>query len=314
MLFYPRRAREGTGVVIGRAAILILLLTTAAANGAAAAEDCGPAPAAELRVTLLRDLPTVRIAVDGQPVTLMLDTGAEDTVLDPQTAARLGLVGHYEYPRHFGALGGGTGSGVAATRHFVAGAVDVPDFRIMIGGVSLPDLEGIQPQGLLGADFLGQFAVDLDLPDGRLRLYRPGCLTVEPAWSPPFATIAANRSLHDRLFFPVTLDGRQLFAFIDSGAVRSVIDREAAAALGVGAADLQRAPAATLRGATAATVAAPLHRFKQLRIGEISVQDPELSVAPLGLNDADIILGEDFIEPRRLWLSYAPPQIFIKRP
>lgn len=291
-----------------------LLALAAGAADRAAAADCVAPRAAGLAVRVLRDVPLVAVAIDGKPATLVLDTGAQDTILTPAAAGRLGLTGHYEYPRNISALGGGIGSGEAATQHFAAGPLDTPGFRVMIGEVSLPDLEGIRPDGLLGADFLSQFAVDLDLPDGRLTLYRPGCLAAQPDWPPPFATIVANRSLHDHLFFPVALDGRPLYAFIDTGAQRSVIDRSAALSLGVTPAELDHAPEAALRGAAAATVAAPLHRFARLRIGDIAVADPVLSVAPLGLDDADIILGEDFIAPRRFWLSYAPPQIFVKAP
>ena len=259
-------------------------------------------------------MPLVEIAIDGKQATLLLDTGSEDTVLDPGAAARLGLVGHYEYPRRIGALGGAVASGVALTHHFAAGPLDVPDFRVMIGKVALPDLEGVRPDGLLGADFLGNFAVDLELPDARLRLYRPECLAAEPAWPPPFARIAANRSLHDHLFFQVRLDGKRLYAFLDTGAQRSVVDREAVLKAGVMPAVLARAPAAMLRGATAATIAAPLHRFARLEVGDSTITDPVLGVAPLNLIDADIILGEDFIATRRIWLSYAPPEIFIGGP
>jgi predicted aspartyl protease len=293
---------------------LLALLPLAASRGAAGAEGCDSVRVAELGVRLLRDVPLVTLAIDGKPATLVLDTGAQETVLDPTAAARFGLAGHYEYPRHLRALAGGVASGEAQTQHFSAGPLDEPGFRVLIGKVSLPALEGVQPQGLLGADFLAHFAVDLDVSDGRLRLYRPACLAAQPAWRPPFSMIAANRSLHDHLFFAVQLDGRRLYAFIDTGAQRSVIDRAAALALGVDAAELSRAPAAMLRGAAAASVAAPLYRFARLQIGNITIADPVLSVAPLDLVDADIILGEDFIETRRLWLSYSPPAIVIKTP
>jgi predicted aspartyl protease len=291
-----------------------VLAVAPAANGGVAATHCGRGQAAEIGIRVLRNVPLVEVAIEGRLATLMLDTGAQDTVLDPAAAARLGLVGHFEYPRHINALAGGVASGVAQPRSFTVGGVGVPGFRVLIGKVSLPDLEGIRPQGLLGADFLSHFALDLDLPDGRLRLYRPACLTSEPAWSPPFDKIAANQSLHNHLFFPVRLDGRRLYAFIDTGAARSVIDRAAALALGATGAGLKTAPTLLLRGATAAMVKAPLHRFAQLQIGHTVITDPVLSVAPLDLVDADIILGEDFIAPRRLWFSYDPPEIFIKAP
>lgn len=294
--------------------VALLTLAVGAASVAAGAANCNGPQSAELRVRVLRDLPLVNVAIDGKPATLLLDTGSEDTVLTPGAAARLGLVGHYEYPRRIGALGGAVGSGVALTHRFAAGPLDVPDFRVMIGNVSLPDLEGVQPDGLLGADFLGQFAVDLELPDARLRLYRPACRAEQPTWPPPFATIAANRSLNDHLFFPVKLDGKPLYAFLDTGAQRSVVDRAAVLKAGVMPAALARAPTAMLSGAAAGRVVAPLHRFARLEVGGSAITDPVLSVAPLDLIDADLILGEDFIATRHIWLSYAPPQIFIQGP
>jgi predicted aspartyl protease len=292
--------------------LMLLVAAFVTAGGDAAAGPCIAPPSADLTIRLLRDVPLITAAIDGKPATLLFDTGAQDTVLSAPAAARLGLAAHYEYPRHLGAVGGGSGSGVAATRNFAVGPFDEPGFQVMVGAVSPPEIEGIQPDGLLGADFLADFAVDLDLPDQRLTLHRPQCPAREPAWPPPFATIAANRSLHDHLFFPVLLDGRQFYAFIDTGAARSVIDRNAALALGITPTELAEEPAATLRGAAAGTVGARLHRFSRLQLGDILVRDPLLGVIPLGLDDADIILGEDFIEPRRIWLSYAPPQVFIK--
>jgi predicted aspartyl protease len=299
-----RRIAFSAGLMLAAAVVMV--------GRDASAEPCAAPASAELAIRLLRDVPLITVAINGKPATLLLDTGAQDTVLAAPAATRLGLAGHYEYPRHLGAIGGGSGSGVAATRSFSVGPFDEPGFQVMVGAVAPPDIEGVEPDGLLGADFLADFAVDLDMPDERLILYRRECAGAAPQWPPPFATIAANRSLHEHLFFPVVLDSRRFFAFIDTGAARSIIDRDAALALGITPAELAGERAATLRGAAAGTVAARLHRFGRLQIGDISVRDPLLGVTPLGLNDADIILGEDFIEPRRIWLSYAPPQVFIK--
>jgi predicted aspartyl protease len=277
-----------------------------------AAEPCSAPQSAELPVRVLRDMPIVAVSIDGKPATLLLDTGAQDTVLSTAAASRLGLAGHFEYPRRMGAVGGSAASGVAETHDFAVGPLDTLGFRIMVGPVAPPEVEGRHLDGLLGADFFADLSVDLDLPAGHVTLYRPQCLAEQPAWPPPFTALAANLSLHNHLFFPVTLDGHRLYAFIDTGAQRSVIDRDAALKIGVTAAQLAEAPSNTLRGAAAGTVAAQLHRFGELRIGDIDIQDPLLSVTPLGLVDADIILGEDFIEAHRIWLSYATPQVFIK--
>jgi predicted aspartyl protease len=306
------RGATATAVLFGMM-LLVALAVGRPRPSAAADRVCVSSAAAQLAVKLPLGLPLVEVAIDGKPATLLLDTGAQATVLSAAAAARLGLAAGYESPQKLGALGSRLASRLAATRSFSAGGLDVARFFVMIGSVSLPDLGGVRPDGLLGTDFLANFAADLDFPNARMTLYRRQCAPAQPPWRPPFTTVAANRSPSGHLFFPVTLDNRRLYAFIDTGAQRSVIDRRAALTLGVTPAALDRGPQTRLRGAGAALVAAHLHRFARLRIGDVVVRGPVLAVTPLRLIDADLVLGEDFIGPRRIWFSYAaPPRIFVK--
>ena len=135
-----------------------------------------------------------------------------------------------------------------------------------------------------------------------------------PPWSQPFSRIAVNRSLHDRLFFPVRLDGYRLAALIDTGAQLTAVDAEAAAKLGLGAAALARDPVATLRGVASEVIKSRAHRFARLEIGGETVREPIIVVTRLALQDADLVLGSDFLSTRRIWLSYGAHQIFLARP
>jgi hypothetical protein len=141
----------------------------------------------------------------------------------------------------------------------------VPNVPVLVGSLSLPSIEGKPLDGLLGADFLSDFEVDLDLARRRVLLYQaPPCRIAAPAWSPPYATIEANRSPHNRLVFPVRLDGHRLAALIDTGAQLTALDATSTAALGLTGASLARDPVATLRGAAAEVVESRAHRFTQL--------------------------------------------------
>ena len=65
--------------------------------------------------------------------------------------------------------------------------------------------------GVLGADSLNSFDIDLDLPNNRITFYsRQTCPGAAPAWTEPYITMAAGRSKGDHLFFPVQLDGHTL--------------------------------------------------------------------------------------------------------
>ena len=129
----------------------------------------------------------------------------------------------------------------------------------------------------------------------------------------PYDTIEANRSLHDRLFFPVRLDGHQLAALIDTGAQLTTLDANSAAALGVSGTTLAHDPVTTLRGAAAEMVKSRAHRFAELQIDGQSLRDQTIMVAKLGLQDADLVLGADFLRWQRVWLSYRSHRIFLER-
>jgi predicted aspartyl protease len=296
-----------------RRLLIMLALAIGIARPAGAAERaCLRQEEARLPVRLADNVPLVSVTVNRNRADLILDTGAEETVLSRSAASRFGLQAHYEYPRRLRGVAGAIISGVATTRRFAVGTLTLPGFMVLIGSLDLPHLAGTRPDGLLGADFFANFDMELNLARGRLRLYPRGCLATQPLWSRPYTAIQANRSLFGHLFFPVELDSRRLYAFIDTGAQISVVDRPAVLALGVTPAEIDRGPVAVVRGAGSRTIAAHLHRFAQLRIGNMTIRHPIFAVAQLGLLDADIILGDDFLKSWRVWFSYAPPGIFLK--
>ncbi len=86
-----------------------------------------------------------------------------------------------------------------------------------------------------------------------------------------------------------------------------------AAALGVTGAALARDPVANLRGAAAEMVKSRAHRFAELEIDGETLRNQVLVVTRLGLQDADLVLGADFLRWQRVWLSYASHRIFIER-
>jgi predicted aspartyl protease len=139
------------------------------------------------------------------------------------------------------------------------------------------------------------------------------CPDAGPAWTLPYARIAAGRSTGDHLFFPVQLDGRTIAAFVDTGSQFTVLSTRAALALGVTDAVLAHDRGATVRGAASERLAAHIHRFSQLAIGAEVIHNPETIVTDVRLSDADLVLGIDFLKSRRIWLSYGSRQIFLSR-
>jgi predicted aspartyl protease len=302
-----------SGVIVTTA--LMSASTYAVEFPVAAAVGCGTILLGETTVATLRNVPIVTLSANGVAVTLLLDTGAEGTILTPAVAQRIGAQPpRVEFQRQLRGITGSLQSSEAELRSFTLGRVSIPWRRVHVAPVNVASVFSGPLDGVLGADTLSSFDVDLDLPGHRMVLYqRQTCPNAAPAWAEPYAKISAGRSRGDHLFFPVRLNGRRTDAFVDTGSQFTVLSTGTALALGVTATVLARDRMVTVRGAAAEQLAARVHRFSELEIGAETIRNPEIVVTDVRLSDADLVLGIDFLKSRRLWLSYGSQQIFLSR-
>ncbi len=190
----------------------------------------------------------------------------------------------------------------------------MPGFFIAVARVNFPPADGRTVDGLLGADMLVEYDLELDFPHGRARLYAPAaCADPLLPWPAGYGRVAAHKSLHRHLFFPARLDGGEVTAFIDTGARISVLAAAAARRLGVSRAALAGDPPLALRGVAGAATGR-LHRFGREAVAGIVWTPTPIAVLKLRLDDADLILGVDFLETHRAWLSYAAGAVFVAPP
>jgi len=298
------------------------ILTTAVVSVAgyaehpvAAAGGCGTIRLGETTVATLRNAPIVTLSANGVPVTLVIDTGAQGTILTPAVARRIGAQRpRIEFQRQLRGIAGTLPTDEMELHSFTVGGVAIPWRRVRVAPVNVASVFSGPLDGVLGADSLSSFDVDLDLPGHHMVLYeRQSCPGAMPAWAEPYATISAGRSLVDHLFFPVQLDGHRIDAFVDTGSQFTVLSTRIALAIGVTAGTLERDREATVLGAAAERLAARVHRFSRLEIGTEVLRNPEIIVTDVRLSDADLVLGIDFLRARRIWFSYGSRQIFIMR-
>jgi predicted aspartyl protease len=118
-----------------------------------------------------------RATVNGEgPFWLTVDTGATLTVLDPTTAAELGLTSGPTDVRPdvgVGARAAAVSRSGGATI-FVPGAAPFrPEPLYLVGVRDAEAALGHQIDGVLGHDFLEQFIVEFDYPRGAVRLHPP---------------------------------------------------------------------------------------------------------------------------------------------
>jgi predicted aspartyl protease len=299
-----------------------LLLTGLSLFGLLSA--CAGSPEGACNLVWRADLPIeprdnlifVGAMFDGRPATLVMDTGAERTTLTEAAVTRLGLRRDLRNPTSTVGIGGTSASYEAVLEDFSVGVFRLPSVeRVRVGTFLLPEIAGIQADGLLGADILLAFDLDIDLPSRRLTIYRARpCADSRPPWTVPYFSIEGVAMRRDRLVVPFTVNGVDGRAVLDTGAQRTVIRPEFAARGGVTQAMLDADPSSTMRGASREEVSFRLHRFETIRIGTETARGVALPVARLPGGEEDALIGGDFLHGRRIWLSAASHQVFFTAP
>jgi clan AA aspartic protease (TIGR02281 family) len=306
-----------------RAACLLLGLTASMPSAAAAGAPtqagtgptslhktaaCGAVSDRPIALESASNFAFVTVLANNMPLRLILDLGAERTVLTTAAAQRIGgKVPEIQFRRGLNGVGGSLPSREIELTSFTVGGVDIPWRRLRVAPFALPTAS---IDGLLGTDVLGKFDIDLDLPNRRMSLYEKGkCI---PDWVAADAGIKIGRSaLNDHVFFPVLLDGRKITAMIDTGAQRTTLSAATARAIGITEAALAQDQPVRTRGFGNGQLASRLHRFASLTVGRITLANPEIVITDLRVRGIDMVLGMDFLQSRRLFLSYAGFRMFI---
>jgi hypothetical protein len=208
-----------------------------------------------------------------------------------------------------GTGGSGTTVPIVALPTLALGRLHIDGLRAPVS--ALPQVPHVTPPvaGLLGADVLSHFQIEIDVPRGRLALYRAGDCAEGPPWRREATQVALTRE-GDRLFVAVRLDGVRMDALLDTGARSIIVGARAAARAGAGAAVLAREPGGIAGGTDLHPRLYHWHRFATLEVGTITLPNPTLTVMPIE-EDAAVLLGAPFFATRKVWLRYDPPAMFV---
>jgi len=298
---------------VSRLFVLLALLVL----GACAQEpplNCDVVPIARLPIQLRGRLLTVPVTIDGQSLRMVVDSGAERTTISESAATRLHLPRDFHHINTSTGLGGTVVSPDANVSSFVLGNVRLPIDRIAVGKFGFDADADPIADGLLGADILLAFDLDVDVPGKALTLYRVRrCANNQPPWQEPFVAIAGVATKKDRLLIPFQLDGVPGTAILDTGASATTIGVHMASRMGLNDQTMALDRKVVQRGAGSGSMTAHLHWFKELRVGPAVVQGLMLSVLPTDAGVGDALIGEDFLEGRRVWLSFPTRQVFVSK-
>lgn len=256
-------------------------------------------PLAEIDLERAGGMLVVAVAIEGQSARMVLDTGAERSVLTLDGRARLNLP---------------LDPMVSTTLRGAGGRLDThpnANVRAMsIGGVplfqrqprqmlSLPvaDIPLGDIDGLLGSDMLRHHTLVVDVPQARLALLPNGSCT------------AGYDDVRLQLFRQVLpmaeirLDRTPLLALLDTGASNSLVNARGMHKLLLSSEALADDPALQSL-AVGGEITGRAHQFASLRIGPISMDQPMLEVIAAVNPSFDMLLGLDVLARQAFTLSY----------
>ncbi|WP_296944149.1 retroviral-like aspartic protease family protein [uncultured Massilia sp.] len=259
--------------------------------------------------------PAVDGSIDGTPATMLVDTGAFDTVLTMTGVARRDLV-LLMTGRHAEGFGGLTRLYSTRLEQFAIGPVQ--SRRSVNVGVVYEMTSPPSYDGIVGAPFLLQADFEVDLRARQLRFFRPRDCSGVPlkVWPEHTFAVPFVRSLSNspNPHFTVKVNGKELEALIDTGAHRSLMTRRAARRIGI---DVDAGGPGVTRlgdsgGVGAGRAASWAARVDAVEIGDETVRDAELHVVDAqGVDDADLYLGQDFLRSHRVLFAMSQRKLYI---
>lgn len=256
------------------------------------------------------------VTVNGTSVAGIFDTGAQTSAVTDHLVTRLGLLSD---PRHGSLMSGVGGEGMAQNDvlvdQFALAGYDAGAGHVPVIALPVDDSAGERLGALIGADVLAHFDIDLDIAGHRAVLYDADrCQGPLPDWDMPFATVDLHETWSQRLLLKVKVDGQDLTALLDSGATTTVIDLPAARRLGITEAMLAAEPGGEGFGAAGVNFQRVLHVFHSLDVAGETLTAPRLAVLDRSLQEADMLLGLDWLRLHRVWISARKGVMYVARP
>lgn len=276
---------------------------------------CNLVKVAELPLETVDHVFTVPATINGHVLKMLLDTGAERSLLDERTVQRLGIPQDGRTFTVMVGIAGGSPRADANVEGMTLGGAPVDIDRMPVstfGGSS-------GAEGVLGLDVLRDYDLDIDGPNRTLTLYRVRhCATADPPWAQATAPIENVRTRIGWMEIPIEVDSVRGIAAIDTGASFTTIMPRMARRLGLTEQSMAGDRTVTINVVAAADTHAHIHRFETIKIGPVTgrsvrilVLDREPPALSGGRQFQDAIIGQDVLGTRRVWFSISTGRLFL---
>ena len=296
--------------------------------GAAGAGSCHIATIGTQHVEVKGSSAWMDGSVNGQPITVLIDTGSALTSLSRPFAKRASLDLRPTLMSGYG-VGGRSDIYSAYIKALAFGPLLAQGVEVAV----VADTGAAPPwDGIVGADILFGHDLEMALKDAEIRVLIPeGCRDEFLAyWDREASAVPMSHISHKdhRQVITVQVNDRDVRALIDSGAYRSMIDAAAAARVGVTRDSSPILAEGRVIGVGPKKIDTWIAPFRKVVIGRETIHDTQLTVADLrstfreeanpesGImrrNDHgyDMVLGADFLKAHRVLFSVQQEQFYF---
>jgi predicted aspartyl protease len=252
---------------------------------------------------------SVPMAVGGQNINLLVDTGGIDSMLTEATVRTLGLQrGMLPAGYRVTVYGGTHIRQFASARDIVLGGLQAAQMRFLV----IPDgLMSTELNGTLAPDVLRAYDDDFDFANAKLNLVSPDhCRGLVVYWTHgDYAQIEFATDDVGHLTIPTQLDGKTVKTDIDTGSSTSVFSLEFAESLfGIAPNSPDLKP---LGGGSKAFV----YPFKTLVFGGVTVINPRILLMPDSASrmgdDSRLILGMNVLRQMHMYVAYQEKKLYV---
>jgi predicted aspartyl protease len=292
--------------------LLLLVLASGAADAA-----CDLVQIAQTPLELKNHIFVVPVTLNGHAIGMLLDTGAQKSLLGEAAVRRLNLA---RDPQSITSLMGL--SGTSAHPDVRIDSMSIGAVALSIDRLAVNSFGGHQPfDGILALDILRDYDLDIDGPKRVLTLYRiRRCAPAPLPWDEPAAPIAGFSTRTGWPKVPFKLNGVEGTGFLDTGASNTMITPQMAQRLGLTDQDLENGPMIKLHVIAGDDTPSHVHWFDSLQIGPAVSRHPYAYVLakeprPLGRdrNFGDGVIGLDFLGSQHLWISVGTERLYLAR-
>lgn len=283
----------------------LILAIPAQAQGAWPA-DCKLVLAASLPFHLAGGHLAIDVQVNDTPHEFMVDTGGFASAISAKLVKQLQLpLFGIKSNVTITDAGGKEATSYTSVKTLTIGKLQAKDIRLMV-------MEAMS-DGLIAPDLLRNFDVEVDLPNRTINFFHPHpCSGKAVYWTDKYSSIGIDITEQGHIRVPVELNGRRLYALLDTGAPISILAADIAASrfdIKPQGSEHQMVGGS---GGELSVVATP---FDTLKIGDTVLEKPVIglsrSKADSFIDDTGLVLGMREMSRFHIYIAYHERKLYI---